>query len=89
MGQMQDNTKLNIEKINNEARAWFVKIHHGGKACSPQKDFDEWLAVHQQHQKIEQTTRLINRMTRLLEVLPGGVIVVDGEGVVFCCMRGL
>lgn len=52
MGRMQDKTKLNIEKINNEARAWFVKIHYGGNACSQQKDFDEWLAVHQQHQKI-------------------------------------
>lgn len=52
MGQMQDNTKLNIEKINNEARAWFVKIYYGGNACSQQKDFDEWLAVHQLHQKI-------------------------------------
>lgn len=35
--------------------------------------------------KVKQTTRLINRMTRLLEVLPGGVIVLDGEGVVQQC----
>ena len=39
----------------------------------------------QHHQKIEQTTRLINRMTQLLEVLPGGVVVLDGEGIVQQC----
>ena len=39
----------------------------------------------QHHHKIEQTTRLINRMTQLLEVLPGGVVVLDGEGIVQQC----
>lgn len=34
----------------------------------------------QHHHKIEQTTRLISRMTQLLEVLPAGVVVLDGEG---------
>ena len=38
-----------------------------------------------QDQKIEQVHRLANRMARLLEVLPGGVVVLNGKGIVQQC----
>lgn len=34
----------------------------------------------EQQQEAEKATRLANRMIRLLEVLPGGVVVLDGNG---------
>ncbi len=34
----------------------------------------------EQQQQAEKATRLANRMVRLLEVLPGGVVVLDGNG---------
>jgi len=37
---------------------------------------------YQQNQQFEQAARLAGRLTRLLEVLPGGVVVLDGEGVI-------
>jgi two-component system sensor histidine kinase FlrB len=37
---------------------------------------------HKQNREFEQATRLASRLTRLLEVLPGGVIVLNGEGIV-------
>ena len=40
---------------------------------------------HEQSIKAEQANRLVNRMTRLLEVLPGGVIVLNGQGKVQQC----
>lgn len=39
----------------------------------------------EEHQQAEQATRLSNRMARLLEVLPGGVVVLDGNGYVQQC----
>ncbi|MBE0440265.1 MAG: PAS domain-containing protein [Gammaproteobacteria bacterium] len=38
-----------------------------------------------QQQKLEKTACLANRMSRLLEVLPGGVVVLDGNGFVQQC----
>lgn len=38
-----------------------------------------------QDKKIEQVHRLANRMARLLEVLPGGVVVLNGKGIVQQC----
>lgn len=38
-----------------------------------------------QHQQVEEATRLANRMIQLLEVLPGGVVVLNGAGVVQQC----
>ena len=38
-----------------------------------------------QDRKIEQAHRLANRMARLLEVLPGGVVVLNGKGIVQQC----
>ncbi len=38
------------------------------------------LSRHKQNQQFEHATRLAGRLTRLLEVLPGGVVVLDGEG---------
>lgn len=40
---------------------------------------------HEQNIKAEQSGRLVNRMARLLEVLPGGVIVLNGQGKVQQC----
>lgn len=40
---------------------------------------------HEQNIKTEQATRLANRMAQLLEVLPGGVVVLNGEGNVQQC----
>ena len=40
---------------------------------------------HEYNQQAEEAIRLANRMIRLLEVLPGGVIVLDGEGRVQQC----
>jgi two-component system, sensor histidine kinase FlrB len=40
---------------------------------------------HEQEQQSQQATRIANRMTRLLAVLPAGVIVIDGEGFVLEC----
>lgn len=40
---------------------------------------------HEQNIKVEQANRLANRMTQLLEVLPGGVVVLNGEGKVQQC----
>ncbi len=37
---------------------------------------------HKQNQQYEKADRLAGRLTRLLEVLPGGVVVLDGEGVI-------
>lgn len=37
------------------------------------------------HQQDEDATRLANRMIRLLEVLPGGVVVLNGEGIIQQC----
>jgi two-component system sensor histidine kinase FlrB len=37
---------------------------------------------HKQNQQFEKASRLAGRLTRLLEVLPGGVIVLDGEGII-------
>ncbi|MDQ7072490.1 MAG: PAS domain-containing protein [Gammaproteobacteria bacterium] len=37
---------------------------------------------HRQNQQFEKASRLAARLTRLLEVLPGGVIVLDGEGLI-------
>ncbi|MBL1320573.1 MAG: PAS domain-containing sensor histidine kinase [Methylophaga sp.] len=37
---------------------------------------------HKQNQQFEHASRLAGRLTRLLEVLPGGVIVLDGEGLI-------
>ncbi|PHS30314.1 MAG: PAS domain-containing sensor histidine kinase [Methylophaga sp.] len=37
---------------------------------------------HKKNQEFERTTRLASRLTRLLEVLPGGVIVLNGGGVI-------
>lgn len=37
---------------------------------------------HRQNQQFEQATRLAGRLTRLLEVLPGGVVVLDGKGII-------
>ncbi len=37
---------------------------------------------HRQNQQFEKASRLAARLTRLLEVLPGGVIVLDGEGII-------
>ena len=41
--------------------------------------------VHYQKQQAEKATRLEKRMTRLLEVLPGGVVILDGDGRVQQC----
>jgi len=40
---------------------------------------------HEQDQSSQEATRIANRMTRLLAVLPAGVIVLDGEGFVLEC----
>ncbi|PHS27254.1 MAG: PAS domain-containing sensor histidine kinase [Methylophaga sp.] len=40
------------------------------------------LSRHKQNQQFEQASRLAGRLTRLLEVLPGGVVVLDGEGII-------
>lgn len=40
---------------------------------------------HEPSQKAEQASRLVNRMARLLEVLPGGVVVLSGQGKVQQC----
>lgn len=66
--------------------------HHGAVA-----DYD-WSLIHQQQSNkksnysISSTTKpnhkaeqLANRMNRLLEVLPAGVVVIDGQGVVIEC----
>ena len=37
---------------------------------------------HKQNQQFEQASRFAGRLTRLLEVLPGGVVVLDGEGII-------
>ena len=39
----------------------------------------------EQNHKIEQASRLANRMAQLLEVLPGGVVVLNGQGRVQQC----
>jgi len=39
----------------------------------------------EQQQQAEKATRLANRMLRLLEVLPGGVVVLDGNGYIQQC----
>lgn len=40
---------------------------------------------HEQDQESQKATRIANRMTRLLAVLPAGVIVIDGEGFILEC----
>jgi two-component system, sensor histidine kinase FlrB len=40
---------------------------------------------HEQDQQSQKATRIASRMTRLLAVLPAGVIVLDGEGFVLEC----
>lgn len=40
----------------------------------------ELLRSRNEQQEAERATRLANRMVRLLEVLPGGVVVLDGNG---------
>jgi len=40
---------------------------------------------HEQQVKTEQANRLANRMAQLLEVLPGGVVVLNGQGKVQQC----
>jgi two-component system sensor histidine kinase FlrB len=40
---------------------------------------------HEQNHKIEQASLLANRMAQLLEVLPGGVVVLNGQGRVQQC----
>jgi len=40
---------------------------------------------HEQDVKSEQATRLANRMAQLLEVMPGGVVVLNGQGRVQQC----
>ena len=37
---------------------------------------------HKQNQQFEHASRLAGRLTRLLEVLPGGVVVLDAEGAI-------
>ncbi len=57
----------------------------------PTRDHDERLTEqllrsrHEQHIKAEQASRLANRMAQLLEVLPGGVVVLNGQGKVQQC----
>lgn len=41
--------------------------------------------VHYQKQQAEKATHLEKRMTRLLEVLPGGVVILDGNGRIQQC----
>ncbi|MBL4802100.1 MAG: FecR domain-containing protein [Emcibacter sp.] len=52
MGQTPDNASVNVERINNEARAWFIEIHYGDNGPDVRTKFKNWLAEHQQHQKI-------------------------------------
>jgi two-component system sensor histidine kinase FlrB len=40
---------------------------------------------HEQEDKLEQAGRFANRMAQLLEVLPGGVVVLSGQGLVQQC----
>ena len=43
---------LNFERINHEARGWYVEIHFGEYSLDMQEKFEIWIASHQQNQKI-------------------------------------
>ena len=51
MGRISTNPTLIMERINCEARAWFIKIHYGENDPAQQHMFENWLSEHNDHQK--------------------------------------
>ena len=51
MEKIQDDFIVNAERIGQDAKSWYIKIHYGGNDPSQQKKFEIWLAAHKDHQK--------------------------------------
>lgn len=51
MEKGQSDTPLADERLVQEARAWFIKIHYGEHDETSQKAFENWLLAHKDHQK--------------------------------------
>lgn len=51
MEKISTNSTLIMERINREARAWYIKIHYGENDPGQQHMFKNWLSAHNDHQK--------------------------------------